>query len=105
MTGEQVRKEQGAFHDPSVAQAFQPAGFGDFPVPRTLRNWKVPPPADRNVCATSWCMLPMRALETVETPHDLNNDAGILRPIHASNLATGRRQHADPWPQHVVANT
>jgi len=34
-----------------VAQAFQPAGLGDLPV-APKRNWKVPPPADRNVCST-----------------------------------------------------
>jgi len=35
-----------------VAQAFQPAGSGDFPVPGSKWNWNVPPPADKHVGAT-----------------------------------------------------
>ena len=59
-----------------VAQAFEPAGFGDFPVARSHGTGMSRESADRNVCATTALRLEVVLRCTSEPVSKLNAVAG-----------------------------
>jgi predicted helicase len=97
--------------DAPVAQAFQPAGSGDFPVPSSKRNWKVPPPADKNVGATSEKPALKPKLKAIKETGTVEIDAtttltGI--PAAAWDYQLGNRSGLewvlDQWKEHKISD-
>ena len=97
--------------DVPVAQTFQSAGSGDFPVPSSKRNWKVPPPADKNVGATSEKPALKPKLKAVKETGSIEIDAtttltGI--PAAAWDYKLGNRSGLewvlDQWKEHKISD-
>jgi predicted helicase len=98
-------------HDAPVAQTFQSAGSGDFPVPSSKRNWKVPPPADKNVGATSEKPALKPKLKAIKETGSIEIDAtttltGI--PAAAWDYKLGNRSGLewvlDQWKEHKISD-